>query len=423
MLKTRILKSLFFLIFVLLCIYISIKANQYPDKLIWSDMEGYYVYLPAMIVHGGFDGMQVKDTSYLKPWSGTQKIYSKYTYGIALMELPFFLAAHVLSRPLGYPADGYSMIYSYALMAAGICYLIFGLLFLEKVLKKYFSSTVTYTALLGLVFGTNLYYYTFYQPAMSHVYSFFLVALLIWITEKISGLSFSRVQVKWTDWVIFGFAAALIVLIRPTNIIILLYPLYRFWKEGFFEGKRIQELWNPVLIIFLLFCIVWFPQILYWKSVTGDFLKWSYGQESFKYWQEPKLIRVLIDPWNGWLLYSPMVLMPLVGLWLRSRYSVYYNKIILVILLLATYIFASWWAWWFGGAFGHRSYVEFLALLALPFAQIADISFTKKRIVFFMIIYLFFIYYNIGLTSLYIPPWDGPNWTYESVWNEIRKLF
>jgi len=80
-----------FIALVLGSIFISYKANKYPSKLFWSDMEGYYIYLPATFIYGGFDQVKVADKEYLKPFSETNpKIYTKYTCGVALMEAPFF---------------------------------------------------------------------------------------------------------------------------------------------------------------------------------------------------------------------------------------------------------------------------------------------------------------------------------------------
>ena len=66
-------------------------------------MEGYYVYLPATFIYGGFTKEAVRDTNYIRPWPGTDKIYTKYTSGVAVLEAPFFALAHLLSSPLGYP--------------------------------------------------------------------------------------------------------------------------------------------------------------------------------------------------------------------------------------------------------------------------------------------------------------------------------
>ncbi len=196
-------------------------------------------------------------------------------------------------------------------------------------------------------------------------------------------------------------------------------------------AKQTDEKWAYIqknalnlLIMAVAAIAVWIPQLIYWKSVTDHWIMWSYGDETFKYWKEPKLFRVLFDAWNGWLLYSPIAIIPLVGLVLGRHSNRHSERIIMLILALATYLFASWWAWWFGGAFGHRCYVEYYALLAMPFAAVAEraFKFTWSKVVFIALC-LLLIYYNLGLTYHYQAPWDGPNWTYDSVWNEIKRLF
>ncbi|MEJ8819251.1 hypothetical protein [Lacibacter sp. H407] len=418
------LKYLLLPTIIIVCCFLSINANKYPEKLIWSDMEGYYIYLPAVFIYDGFKKEAVKDTAYLREYPGTNIIYSKYTSGVALLEFPFFLIAHWLSKPLGYPADGHSQIYSYGLMAAGIFYLLTGLLLLWNVILQYYNKRTAAIALIGLAAGTNLYYYSFFQPSMSHVYSFFLFASLIYITEKLIRVAKTNERLPISTWILLGLVSGFIILTRPTNIIVLLYPLYRWAKDCSNKKQFLQSNLKGLLLAIAVFLLPFIPQVLYWQHVSGKSFLWSYGNESFLYWKEPKLIRVLIDPWNGWLLYSPIVLFPLIGLVAARKENKHAERIILFIIAVATYLFASWWAWWFGGAFGHRSYVEFYSLLALPFAALIS-SIEKKKALFisFLCIAALLIYYNLGLTYHYNPPWDGPNWTYESLWTEIKKLF
>ena len=55
---------------VAITIVISYKNIQHPGNLIWSDAG--------------------KDTNYIRPYKDTQKIHSKYTCGVAMLEMPFF---------------------------------------------------------------------------------------------------------------------------------------------------------------------------------------------------------------------------------------------------------------------------------------------------------------------------------------------
>jgi hypothetical protein len=92
--------------------------------------------------------------------------------------------------------------------------------------------------------------------------------------------------------------------------------------------------------------------------------------------------------------------------------------------VLATYIIASWWAWWFGGAFGHRCFVEYISLLVLPFAElIKNILSNRKYLPAFAVLVILFCFYNVRLTYAYQPPWDGPKWTYNNVLKEVEKAF
>jgi len=420
----RYYPKVYLAIAIVISILLSFLSVNNPKGLIWSDMEGYYVYLPAVVIYGDFKKEAVRDTNYIRPFQGTEKILTKYTCGVALLEAPFFLMAHVLSNPLGYTSDGHSLIYGYGLMFAGLFYFWLGLWMLYKVASRYFSPKTVLTALIGLVLGTNLYYYTFFQPAMSHVFSFFLFAVFLLLSDSL------LIQKKVTRhntlllWAVYGLVSGLIILVRPTNIIVLIIPLYILSKQkewiSFLKDRQKQ-----LFLYVLMFWLILLPQLLYWKYISGNWILWSYDQENFRYWKEPKLFRVLFDAWNGWILYSPIVIFPLLFL-IKNRHSnKNYERVYLYIFAIATYVFASWWAWWFGGAFGHRSYVEYLAFLVLPFCGFIEWATQKGRVAKTAFYALFFVccYYSTGMTYLYNAPWDGERWTYLSVLNEVKKLF
>lgn len=407
------------LIVIFALVLLSVNANKAPERIIWTDMEGYYLYLPASFIYGGFNQAAVRDTNYLRPWPGTKTIYTKYTCGVAILEAPFFASAHLLSKPLGYASDGHSLIYCYAIMLAAIFYMLAGMYLLWRCMRGYYDKLVSGLVMTSLFLGTNMFYYTLFQPGMSHIYSFFLFSALVFLTEQVISD-----QSKWKSFLWFGLTAGLLVLVRPTSVIVLLYPFYRWLKQTPDKSAYLKSNGFKILVMLLAGLVVWIPQVWYWKSVTGNWFMWSYGDESFAYWKEPKLFRVLFDSWNGWILYSPMVSIPLLGLFLGRHTNRHSERIILFILAVATYLFASWWAWWFGGAFGHRCYVEYSALLAMPFAAVAERAFRHTwSIMAFLALCFLLIYYNLGLTYHYQAPWDGANWTYESVWREVKRLY
>ena len=271
-------------------------------------------------------------------------------------------------------------------------------------------------ALGSIALGTNLYYYTFFQPAMSHVYSFGLASLLVYFGDDF----FRQKQLRFSRIPLLAALLGLMVLIRPTNVV---YAFY-FLLLAVFKNKLgvlfTRESIKWLLMGFGIVVLLWLPQVYYWYYISGNYFIWSYLNESFIYWKDPKIVKVLFGAWNGWILYSPIVLLPLGRLIYGALKNKHGELAVLLTLMLATYLFASWWAWWFGGAFGHRCYVDFLPLLVLPLAQIL----AQSRSKWIYLLLLFLMYYNLGLTYQYIDsaPWDGPNWGYEQVGKVVKKL-
>ena len=94
------------------------------DKAVfYGDALGYYAYLPStFIYHNHTDIRALPDNRDLDPyiistfhnWDQGNKptpkgyVLNQYTYGVALMECPFFFAAHAWEKLNGKKANGYS---------------------------------------------------------------------------------------------------------------------------------------------------------------------------------------------------------------------------------------------------------------------------------------------------------------------------
>lgn len=405
---------------ILMSYSISYHQGEKIRGVIWSDMEGYYLYLPAVFINGGF-----KD---LKCYSGCSVpnkelgwVHTKYTYGVAVLELPFFAIAHVIASTTTFENDGYSKPYAYALLASGLFYFLIGLLLLRKFLLKRFSTWPVNLVLLSIGLGTNAYYYATVGAGMSHIYSFFLFSLLLILTESWQGKRGFAITLG------LALVSALIVLIRPTGIIMLLWIPFSGLKDmAGFKG-RLHYLFTSGLafLIPILGFLLFLPQLFYWQAFSGNFFTYSYGNEGFSHWANPKIFQVLFSHQNGLLMYSPIIALALVGLypmWKKQRSN---TLLIISVFLVATYTFASWWAWWFGGAFGHRSYVEYFAVLAIPMAYFyswaGKAPFWIKLLG--VVLFLASLYANARMVFAYRPPWDGVDWTWERYWKIWEWIF
>jgi hypothetical protein len=377
---------------------------------IWADKAGYYLYLPAALKYG-FDPNQFPDSVETKTGKGftldrqNGKVLTKYTCGIALLQFPFYLLADSFSEKLGYPATGFSKPYQSGIDVAAVFYLCLGLFFLSLFLLFYYDARIVYLVLFFLFSATNLYYYAIGETGMSHVYSFALFSLFLFLiksTRFLSDSNFFRAAA-------FGLLCGLIVLIRPSNIIFL--SAYFFLDGG---GK--EELWvrlkNLMQMRVLLpaagFAIlVLIPQLLYWKYAYGSFIHYSYGEEGF-IWTQAKLLHVWFSPHNGLFSTNPIYLIPIISLVAMIRGKQQNGIFILSVFLLISYIFSCWWDWGYGCAFGGRSFVEYLTLLSLPFGFLLTRLLTARKVYRIGFLILLLLLTVLNLKFIYIYPGCAP---------------
>ncbi len=340
------------------------------------DIEAYYHYLPATIIHG-----DPRDLSYVKavddslhpgsdcrefgfmrhPATGHHLI--KYSYGTALFELPLFLMAHTwcTSPWSSHPADGYSVPYQLMVQLSTAFSVIIALFVLRAFLRRHVSDQAAAVALLVLGMGTNLYFYSTVATGMSHPYLFLVTALLIhqldrWRPERRKAL-------------IIGALLGLAIITRPTEallgIVVLLWPAVRSLRIA--QSIRLLP-WAALPIALLAL-----PQLVYWKVTTGAWIVYSYGEEGFDF-LHPHVLDGLFSAKKGWFVYSPLVMLGFLGLALmfvqrRSRAQALPIALYFVMAVLVAF---SWHEWWYGGSFGCRALIGALPLLALPMAVLAD---------------------------------------------------
>jgi hypothetical protein len=416
------LRAIFFGVILALMYIISCNYNKPPMVgVLYTDMEGYYMYLPAIFIYHGFEQVPVRTHEQYSPYPGTNKIFTKYTCGVAILQSPFFLIAHAWQR-IFHPdiATGYTVPYARAVTFAGCFYCLLGLFILFYSLLRRCSSLISFVTVIALFTGTNLYYYTICAPGMSHVYSFFLFSLIVYFTPQIlAGAGYKL-------WILYGFIFGLVILTRPTNGILILYPLlYGCYSLSSFTRRLTFFLMHTKQILFsiLALLITFIPQMIYWKYSSGHFILYSYNQEAFIYWNKPKILRVLFDVQNGWLLYSPLMILALWGIIIGIRKHKEEALPTMLITIIATYLFASWWAWWYGGAFGHRCYVEFYTLLSFGLATfITRAGQNKYSRIAAAVVIASCIFYAIRLNYIYSPPWDGPNWNWHTFGDALKKI-
>jgi len=356
------------------------------ERVIASDVKGYYAYLPATFIYHDLqfnfvfdDDNPHKDIQKKEVWFNTTedgKRIIQYTSGLAICYAPFFLIAHVGAKLFGIPAHGYSMPYDFMLQFGAVLFFILGIYFLRRILELYYSEKTAALTLIAVVLGTNLLHYGTKEAAMSHVFSFAFIAMFIWLLLKWLE------RPSWQTTIQLGLTTGMIILIRPSNIMII--ALFGLLNVSRFSdlGERLRFLlrnYRQVLIMMLAAFIVWIPQLLYWHSVTGHIIYQSYGDDVGFFWTDPAVFKLLFSYRKGWLLYTPIMILALVGLipLYRKHRGLFWPS--LFISVITIYVFSSWCFWWYGGGFGSRPFVDYYAVFAIPLAAFIDIMLKQKR--------------------------------------------
>jgi hypothetical protein len=419
-------KTVFWILLTALLIFLAFNRHSktgiyYYRSQIYADKAGYYVYLPAAFIYQ-FDARAFPDSVDIKTGNGFQlehennKVITKYFYGVSLMQAPFFLLAHWLAPSLGFEANGFSLIYHWAIDLAALFYLLLSFILLYNILRKRFTEKTAFWSITFLFTATNLFYYSIQETGMAHVYSFFL------FTAWIYQLTFWEKLNKRP--VLFGFSsgliAALIVFVRPLNLLFLLISI--FFNRDYLQRIKAQMQWRFLMPFILVIILIAVPQLAYWKYANGSFIANTYTGESFSNWLNPKIIELLFSPNNGLLLYNPLVLLLFFGLVLMIRQKQANAWLISITVLLLIYASSSWWSWNFGCGFAARNFVEYYVLLSFPLAYI--IQYPKQKKVQFLLYFLLTLFsiYNLKMVYSYGGCWFGTsNWDWAQYSHWILK--
>ncbi len=373
--------------FILCCyilLFLFFKNPGLPwDRSINSDGKGYYAYLPALFIYHDLTYKFVEsyeekyyppDRSVFKEFRSQSdgKIINKCFPGLAILWLPFFLIAHLLSYFLGFPMDGYSLLYQYAISIAALFYLWLGCRFLMKLLTRS-GASVKNAAFISFIiaFGTNIIYYAVVENSMTHVYSFSLITLFLYYVYRYFH------DKKGKYFVLSAILFGLIILVRPTNgLIILLLPLMIWLADPAIRNPLTSILHPPSSILhppssilhlasgtLILIFILSLPLIL-WHHTTGHWLVYQYGEERFHF-LHPHFFSILFSYNRGWFVYTPVALVSFFGFLhlLKENKNAFFWTLSFFIIFI--YVASCWGRWYYASKCGQRIFIDLYAIVAI----------------------------------------------------------
>lgn len=353
-----------------------------PIGTIAWDIFGYYLYVPSVLIHGD---LSLDDITWIvdaqQTYSTTETLYQItdapdgsrmffFLMGMSILYAPFFLVGHFLAFMSEAPMDGFSGPYLWSLALGCTLYSLIGLLFLRRILLRYFSDSIAALVILIIVFGTNYFQFSTVKNLETANFLFTGVAWLVWSTIRWHSTYERRHLLQ------IAAAIALITLIKPSEIICGLVPLLWGVHDRASLHQKIRALTNHRTDLVLAIAVglaILSPQLIYWKWKTGAFIYDSY--------RNPGVGLDLLSPhvWNtlfsfrkGWLIYTPIMILALAGI-LRLRKAMPEVFLPLVTYgLIAFWIISSWSEWWYGASFSIRPMITLYPLLAIPMALLLD---------------------------------------------------
>lgn len=338
------------------------RPDAWGRQVLKADAAGYYIYLPG-VFRGQFKA--APDMDSIAQWSGNafradslthRRIQTKYAYGTALLNLPFFAAAEINAGPR--PQDAWSLQHERAIILAGIFYWTLGLVLLGIGLARRWHAChgVILLTLACVAFGTNTFYYAFRQPGYSHNPSFMLCSLALFAMWRDHGK-----QLRSSSLWLFALACALLFWVRQFDAILIagLCALLLYERPLLFRSVRFYARMTLALLVFAL------PQMAYWWYAFGSPFVYSYGHESFSNLFHPRIVNVLFAPDNGLITHAPVLALLPFGLFALFQGSRTMALCIGLTVCAALFGFASWWAWEFGCGYGMRPFVQYTPLTAV----------------------------------------------------------
>lgn len=321
------------------------------QKTVYGDGIFYFSWVRSIVVD--------RDINFANEFTrfGVSAPGNKHPIGAPLFWLPWYAQAHATIRGSGYELP-YQLLVGFTSVLAALA----GSVLLYRLLLSFFSRTTSMLTVVSIALTTNLFFYGSLDPVNSHAVSFFAATAFL-------SFLFSKNVHPFLTGCALGFCA----LVRPQDAALGLLAIPRFIvipahpSERLRAGAGIQR--KHAFPKFILGAILTFsPQLLAWYALYGT--PWTSPYltrgESFDF-LHPHILEVLFSPRNGLFLYSPMLLLGLIGFffWKHRFRSVFFCAFLFVL-----FITASWSTWWQGASYSGRMLVSMLPVLSFGLAAL-----------------------------------------------------
>ena len=336
--------------------------------------------------------------TFLERQTGTGRRINFATIGCAILWTPFYVVGHAIALASGAVPDGYSKPYMGA-VAFGSAVYGFAAIVLS-ILSARRLGLDAFVPALAIWMGTPLLFYMYIAPPFSHACSAFGVALFIYV--------WLRVREDWSPRGVaaLGATAALMAMIREQDAFFVVGPALDFglWALGKSQAptpnsRRLSQSLKPkahsLFAAAAAFAAAFSPQAVAYMVLNGHIGPHSSVSHKMT-WTAPHALQVLFSPEHGFLFWTPLAAVALVGLMLR-RQRVF--ALLLVMVAFQVYVAGSVESWTVAGAFGQRRFIALTAILIVGVSVLWQSAQSRMARTMLTLVLVLGVYWNLAMTA------------------------
>ena len=359
-------------------------------RSLWFDHDVSFENEYQYFADRGLSGGRVFRETFLASTTPTGLRENWGTIGSAVLWTPFYAIGDLTARALratGRPVavDGFSAPYVAAVCYGSAVYGFLALLLSASAVRRVlgatrFSAGHETAAILSVWIGTPLLFYMYIAPPFAHACSAFAVALFVW--------TWLRVRDRWSGpgLIALGASAALMTMVREQDAFYAAGPALDFlWSLAARPAGTpaagdatcrvptvTQALVNGVLGC-VAFAVVFTPQALAYLALNGRIGPSHLVSRKMTWWS-PHGLDVLLSPEHGFLFWTPLAVLGIVGLVLLAMAASGPDRRravgLLTMVAFQVYIAGCVESWSVAGAFGHRRFVGLTIVLVIGLAAL-----------------------------------------------------
>ncbi len=364
------------------------RTEEYPYGAIsGSDGQCYYAFLRSLwIDHDLNFENEFGELNYLghgrdtllgfprSPKTGL--LFNMFPVGFPIFHAPFFAVAHVLTW-LGNKTgiwqlalDGYSLPYQFAVLIGAIFWGACAFATTRRLLERFFSPGLSSLTTLLFFLAFQGLFQILHFPCNPHLQSLFIFNLLLMLGFKVQDR-----QDTLLTWASLGLCVGLLALLRIECGVVLAYPavllLWKIASQYKTTGPIPSRAWRSYawtsLVVGTAFLIGFFPQVLMWRLMWGDWLREGLQVDVGFHWMQPDLLATLFSTFRGLFYWTPIAFIGCGGLvwFLFSPRAGIALRAAIVPLLILWYVYSCWPI---GYSYGARRFIVVSSLFAFGFA-------------------------------------------------------